>query len=152
MKEISISFSADELRELAKQLYMASYLTIGFPYDNEAMSTEIYNRVCAAGFLEAPGLGAFRHGGMTETAFTISHDLDLECDPVIEQFEASAVEDHLPYALADRDFKERYGELEVMEVATNPSLLKELKDIQKKYKLEFERYGVIHLRLEEEEG
>ena len=150
MKEITISFSADELRELAKQLYLASFLTTGFPYDNQEMTNEIFNRVCAVGFLEVPELGAFRHGGFTETSFTISHDLDQECDPVIEQYEVSAVEEHLPYALADRDFKEKYGELEDMEVLNNPELLKELETIQEKYKQEFERYGVIHLRLEEE--
>ena len=38
MKEITISFTADELRELAKQLYLGSFLTIGFPYDNEKMT------------------------------------------------------------------------------------------------------------------
>ncbi len=148
MKDITISFTADELRELAKQLYLASFLMIGFPYDNEEMVREIFNRVCATGFVEAPELGAFRYGGMSETVFSISHELDDECDPVVEQYNVSAVEDHLPYALADRDFKEKYGDLEDMEVLTNPVLLKELEDIQNKYKLEFELYGVEHLRLE----
>jgi hypothetical protein len=113
------------------------------------MVSEIFNRVCATGFLEAPELEAFRHGGLMETAFHISHELDDECDPIIEQYDISAVEEHLPYALADRDFNEKYGDLEDMEVLTNPLLLKELEDIQEKYKQEFERYGVIHLRLEE---
>ena len=150
MKEITISFTADELKELARQLYLASYLTIGFPYDNEEMSREIYNRVCAVGFLEAPELEAFRHGVFTETAFEISLELSAECDPVVEQYEMSAVANYLPYALADRDFEEKYGVLEPMEVVTNPPLLKELKAIQEKYKQDFERYGVKHLRLEEE--
>lgn len=149
MKDITISFTPDELRELAKQLYLASFLIIGFPYDNEEMVREIFNRVCATGFAEAPELGAFRYGGMTETVFHISHELDDECEPVIEQYDISAVEEHLPYALADRDFNEKFGDLEDMEVLTNPILLKELEDIQEKYKQEFERYGVTHLRLEE---
>ena len=149
MKEITISFTPDELVELAKQLYMASYLTIGFPYDNQEMVDEIYGRVCAIGFLEVPERGAFKHGGFTETPFTISLDLDNECDPIIEQYEASAVEERLPYALADRDFVEKHGKLEPMEVLYNPELLKELQDIQEKYKQEIGRYGVIHLRLEE---
>jgi hypothetical protein len=33
----------------------------------------------------------------------------------------------------------------------NPTLLTALKAIQKKYLEEFERYGVLHLRLEEKE-
>ena len=150
MKDITISFTPDELRELAKQLYLASFLIIGFPYDNEEMAREIFNRVCATGYGEAPELEAFRFGGMMETLFTISHELDDECSPVIEQYDVSAVEEHLPYALAARDFKEKYGVLEDMEVLTNPVLLNELEDIQNKYKLEFELYGVEHLRLEEE--
>jgi hypothetical protein len=149
MKEITICFTDDELVELAKQLYMASYLTIGFPYDNLAMAEEIFNKVCATGFLEVPERGAFRHGGFSETPFTISLDLDNECDPIIEQYEASAVEEQLPYALADRDFVEKYGKLEPMEVLHNSELLNELQGIQEKYKQEIERYGVIHLRLEE---
>lgn len=150
MKEITISFSPDELIELAKQLYMASFLTIGFPYDNQEMSEEIFNRVCAVGFLELPERGAFRHGGATETPFHISMELDNECEPIIEQFEASVIEDHLPYELADRDFNEKYGKLEPLEILNNPKLLGELKAIQEKYKQEFERYGVANLRLAQE--
>lgn len=149
MKEITISFTPDELVELAKQLYMASYLTNDFPYDNQKMADEIFGRVCATGFLEVPERGAFRHGGFCETPFTISLDLDNECDPVIEQYEDSAFQDHLPYALADRDFVEKYGKLEPMVVLHNAELLKELQAIQEIYKQEIERYGVIHLRLEE---
>ena len=150
MKEITISFTANELRELAKQLYLGSFLTIGFPYDNEKMARDIFNRICATGYLEAPELGAFRHGGMTETAFQISREIDEECDPVVEQYGASVVEDHLPYRLADRDFEEKYGKLEPEQILMNPKLLAELKEIQEKYKQEFERYGVLHLRLQEE--
>jgi hypothetical protein len=150
MKEIAITFSPEELIELAKQLYMASYMTISFPYDNQKMADEIYNRVCATGYLEVPELGAFREGGFTETAFTISSEVDDLCEPIVEQFQAHAVADDLPYSLADRDFQEKYGQLEPLVVVKNPELLSDLKAIQEKYKKEFERYGVIHLRLEEE--
>jgi hypothetical protein len=149
MEEITISFTAEELRELAKQLYLASFMTIGFPYDNEEMALDIFNRVCATGYLEAPELGAFRHGGPTETPFQISHDLDDECDPIVEQYDATAVENILPYLLADRDFDEKYSTLEPEEVLRNEELMLELQEMQEKYKLEFERYGVLHLRLEE---
>lgn len=125
-------------------------MSIGFPYDNEELANEIYNRVCAIGFLEAPEMGAFvRCGPFGDTEFGISMDLDDECEPIVEQFKASAIEDQLPYELADRDFEEKYGKMEPLEVVNNSKLLKELEAIQKKYKQEFERYGVIHLRLEE---
>jgi hypothetical protein len=150
MKEFTITFSADELKELAKQLYLASYFTDRFPYDNQKMADEIFTRVCAIGFLEAPELEAFKEGGFTETEFTVSLDMDDECDPIIEQFEAYAVENYLPNELADRDFEEKYGKLDPFVVVRNPELLKAVKEMQEKYKKEFERYGVRHLRLEDE--
>ena len=149
MKEITISFSTDELIELAKQLYMASYLTIDFPYDNQEMMDGIFNKVCATGFLEEPESEAFRHGGLMETAFHISFDLADDADAVVKEFQASAVEEHLPYALADRDFLEKYGKMEALDVLNNTKLRTELMSIQDKYKLEIERYDVLHLRLEE---
>ena len=148
MKEITISFSTDELIELAKQLYIASYITTAFPYDHQQMADEVFNKVCAAGFLEAPESEAFRHGGMTETAFHISLDLSSDCDPIVEEFEVSAFQNQLPYELADRDFKEKYGKMKPLEVVNNTKLRTEIESIQKKYKQEIERYGVLHLRLE----
>jgi len=150
MKEITISFTIDELRELAKQLYFGSFITIGFPYDNKKMATEIYTRVCAIGYHEAPESGYFRLGGAFGPLFDISHEIDEECSPVVEQYDESCIEDHLPYRLGDRDFEEKYGKMEPEEILRNPKLLAELEEMQEKYKQEFERYGVLHLRLEEE--
>jgi len=150
MKEITITFTADELVELAKQLYLASFVTIGFPYDNQELAFAIFNKVCATGFLQVPELEAFDHcGPLSDTEFSISNQIDAECEPIIEQFEAYAIAEYLPYELADRDFDEKYGKLEAEEVFNNHELLRKLETIQNKYKQEFERYGVIHLRLEE---
>ena len=147
MKEITISFTPEELVELAKQLYLGSYMTMKLPYDNMELADEIFNKVCAIGFLELPETGAFRHGGPTETLFSISLEMGIACIPFVDQFEASAVEEHVPYELADRDFEEKYGKLEVMEVLHNPALMKDLKAIQKKYIDEIQTYGVKNLRL-----
>jgi len=150
MKEITISFSPDELVELAKQLYLVTAVTIGFPYDNLKMADEIFNKVCAVGFLEIPEREAFRHGGFMETPFHLALDLAAECDPIVEQYQHSAIEEHLPYDLADRVFEEKHGELDAMEVFNNPVLRGDLETIQEKYKEEFERYGVRNLRLVKE--
>jgi hypothetical protein len=153
MKEITITFTADELVELAKQLYMAGTVTIGFPYDNREMAFDIFNTVCELGYHELPELDAFMHcSPLNDTEFGISHQLDDECEVITDQYEAHAVEQHLPYALADRDFEEKYGKMEPLAVFNNPRLMKELEAIQEKYKQEFERYGVTHLRLEEGRG
>jgi hypothetical protein len=134
MKEITISFTAEELRELAKQLCLASYMTIGFPYDNKEMALDIFNRVCTTGFLEAPELGAFGYGGFAGTASQISHELDQECDPVVEQFEANAVEEILPNRLAQRDFVEKHGQLGAEEILMNSELRRNLRRYSKNTK------------------
>ena len=150
MKEITITFTSEELTELARQLYMASYVITGFPYHKEKLARKIMNKVCAAGFAEAPETGAFRHGGFTETKFTISLEAGTEGDAVIEQFKDDAVAHQLPFQLADRDFEEKYGKMDPMDIVQNAPLLAELKTIQEKYKLDFERYGVLYLRMEEQ--
>lgn len=151
MKEITLLFTPDELRELAKQLYLARYFLITCDYDNRSMVDDITNRVCATGFAEAPETGGFRHGGLGEPTFFISSEVDEECTPLIELYEDYAVQEYLPYQLADRDFSEQYGKLEPEEILRNPPLLNTLKAIQNKYIQEFETYGVTHLRLVEKE-
>jgi hypothetical protein len=151
MKEITLLFTQDELRELAKQLYLARSFFISCDYDNQYMVDDIMNRVCATGFAEAPETGGFSHGGYGETTFFISDEVADECEPLIELYEDYAVEEYLPYRLADRDFLEQYGTLDPEEILHNPALLSALKAIQNKYLQEFETYGVIHLRLPEKE-
>ena len=60
MKEITLSFTPDELRELAKQLYLGSYFLTTCDYDNQAMADDIMTRVCATGFAEAPETGGLQ--------------------------------------------------------------------------------------------
>ncbi|MDP4283722.1 MAG: hypothetical protein Q8891_04825 [Bacteroidota bacterium] len=149
MKEITIQFSAEELRELAKQLYLARYFLISCHYDNEKMVDDIMNRICATGMAEAPETNGFRHGGLTEPMFFISMEVDDECQPLVEIYNSQVIKDYLPYRLADRDFQEQYGYLDSYEILNNPKLLAAIKAFQKKYIDEFERYDVTHFRLEE---
>lgn len=149
MKEITIQFSADELVELAKQLSLARYFSVNGNYDNVEMVDNLMTRICATGMAEAPETKAFRHGGPGEPAFFISLDLDFECEPLIELYKDSVVQEYLPYSLADRDFMEQYNTLDPETIVNNPDMLAALKTIQKKYIDEFEKYGVTHLRLEE---
>ena len=148
MKEITISFTEGELVELAKQLYLSSYILIGFPYDNMEMVENISNKVCAVGFHEMPELEAFRHGGLGENLFELSLELSQQCDPIFDQFEANVMGNQLPDDLAARDFQEKYGEMKPLQLNQNLELLEELRAIQEIYRLEFERYGIRHLRLE----
>jgi|SRR6185437_7872395 hypothetical protein len=151
MKEIAIHFSPDELRELAKQLYMASFFMLACQYDNEPMVNEIMNKVCATGMAEAPETGDFRHGGPDEPLFYIGYDAAQECDPIIDIYNGYVIKERIPHELADRDFAEQYHTFDPEIVLTNPEMLSALHALQKKYIEEFERYGVTHLRLVEPE-
>jgi len=149
MKEITLSFSPDELRELAKQLHLARYFLITCDYDNESMVDDIMTRVCATGFAEAFETDGFRHGGLTETIFTVSTEVDEECEPIVGLYEDDVLHERLPYALADRDFVEQYGKLEPEAILKDPALLTALQNLQTKYVKEFETYGITHLRIEQ---
>ena len=151
MKQVAIQFSSDELRELAKQLSMARCFLITGDYDNEEMVDNIMSRICATGMAEFPESDSFRHGGPSEPVFMTSFELDAEAEPLIEIYNDYVLKEYLPYSLADRDFMEQYNTLDPNIVLPDPGLHAALKAIQKKYIDEFERYGVIHLRLEEPE-
>lgn len=148
MEQITLDFSPEELIELARQMYLASYFMITYDdYENEELAKEIYTKICATGFKQLPESGAFEHGGFTETLFRISIKESEKCEPLIESFEDDAVMEYLPYALADRDFVEKYGKLEVMEILNNNELRKELEGIQNYYKMEIMLNGAENLRL-----
>jgi len=150
MKDITITFTADQFVELTKQLYLGSYLA--FPYDNEKMASEIYNKVCETGYHELSELEAFRRlGPLDETEFGISESED-EAGQSLNNTKRPQCSNSCPTAWQTGDFQEKYGKMEIEDVINNNELLQELVTIQEKYKLEFERYGVTHLRLEEREG
>ena len=149
MKEIIIHFSVDELVELAKQLSLARHFLINCEYDNKKMVDEIMERICATGMVEDPETNTFRHGGPGEPAFMPGLEIDEDCEPIVELYNDYVLQEYLPYSLADRDFMEQYNTLDPETVFEDPELLEALEAIQKKYLDEFERYGIIHLRLEE---
>jgi len=149
LKNIDISFTPDELRELAKQLYLGSFFTSIIDYENKAMAKDIMLNICSAGFKEAFETGGFGYGGPTEPFFFVSQELATECDPIVEIYDDDCVEEQVPYALADRDFAEQHGEIDPDIIFNTPELLEAIEIIQEKYKREFERYGVLHLRLVE---
>jgi hypothetical protein len=151
MQQVTIQFSADELRELAKQLSLARCFLINCEYDNAEMADTILSRVCAIGMAETPESDAYRHGGFKEPIFMPSLELDAEAEPLIELYNDYVLEEYLPYSLSDRDFREQYNTLDPEIILSDPDLLAALKAIQKKYIDEFERYGVMHLRLDEPE-
>jgi hypothetical protein len=80
-----------------------------------------------------------------------SFELDDECTPLVEIYGDDYVQKYLPFALAERDFQEQYGHLEAEKIRANPPLKRTIEAMHKKYKDNFETYGVTRLRLEEPE-
>lgn len=151
MKELTLTFTEDEYLVLAKMLNIAHWIiTIEEGYDDFNTVNKIYNEVCRKGFYELPETKSFQEmGELNLTPFDISEEMEDETTALIDLAEIAALQEHLPYSLADRDFEEKYGTLEKEVVLMNPELLEALKAIQKKYIDEFATYGVTHLRLEE---
>ena len=151
MEKITLSFTPEELRELAKQLYIAGFVT-GVEYDKMEFADSIYNYVCKEGFNNAPETEAFRKNMEDDyTEYGISFDMDDEVVPLIELYKDEAVMEHVPYMLAHRDFTEQYGEMKPEEIWNDPELKEIYFTIQKKYVKEFETYGITHLRLQDDD-
>jgi len=146
--EITITFSAEELIEVAKAIYLATNILIQNDYENKEMLHEIDGRIGKAGFHLASETGAFGHGGVTENEFRLKNELIEECDVLIENYDAEIFTNSVAYDLADRDFREKYGKMDALIVVNNPKLLNEIQAMQKLYIKEIETYGVTHLRLD----
>ena len=150
MKELTLTFTEDEYLLLAKMLNIAQTIVPGHEYDDFDKVNKIYNDVCKKGFYELPETESFtKMGELNLTPFDISEDMSDETEALVELANISTLQENLPYSLADRDFEEMYGRLEIEVIASDPKLLGALKGLQKKYIEEFGKYGVIHLRLEE---
>jgi hypothetical protein len=151
MKELTLTFTEDEYLVLAKMLNIAQWIVaIERGYDDFNTVNKIYNDVCKKGFYELRETKSFREmGELNYTPYDISEELEDETTVLTDLAEIAALQKHLPYSLAQRDFEEKYGTIEDEVILMNPELLEALKAIQKKYIDEFAKYGVTHLRLEE---
>ena len=150
MKELTLTFTEDEYLLLARMLNIAQCVVPGPEYDDFDKVNKIYNDVCKKGFYELPETESFREmGELNFTPFDISDDMSDETEALIELFNITTLQEHLPYSLADRDFEEMYGHLEPEVIVNDPKLLPALQRLQKKYIEDFGTYGVAHLRLEE---
>ena len=151
MEKITLSFTPDELCELAKQLYLGGYFLITHDYENKDMVDDINNRVCAAGFKYARETNYFIEESMSSQSFGVSLEIEQDCGPLLELYDGDFITVILPQILAKRDFVEQYSIIDDMEILENPALSNILGSLEEKYEKEFETYGVAHLRLPDEE-
>jgi len=62
--------------------------------------------------------------------------LAREADTLTDVYNDEMVTSNVPYALADRDFREKYGEIDIPKIMANKELLNEIVGIQIIYKEE----------------
>lgn len=147
MDEITITFSAEELIEVGKAIYLATSILIQNGHENKVLE-EIDNRLCEAGFHLAPETEAFCHGSFLENEFKLKFEVIEECEVLLENYKADVLSHSVAHDLADRDFEEKYGKMDPFLILNNPKLLNELKEMQKVYIKEIDTYGITHLRLQ----
>lgn len=151
MNELILTFNEEEYLVLAKMVDIAQWIIcVNGVYQDFDIVNKIANDIYKKGFYELPETKSFREmGEMNDIPYGISVEMAEETSALTDLAEIQAMEEHLPYSLAARDFREMYGELKDEVILMDAKLLGELKAIQKKYIDEFAKYGVTHLRLEE---
>ena len=147
MKRITLTFTSDQLRELAKQLYLGSFITLARDYKKENFAMVIMNKVCRAGFLEAPETGAFaRPVNNDEPPFYISRELDDECSPLVEAYKKIYFDHYLFLEFLNREVLERFGKPFNINLLLDPSIGEEVLAFVTKLEKEYETNGFTNFR------
>jgi hypothetical protein len=148
MKEVTLSFTEEELLELARQLYMAGFFMIyydDYPFEKLARALEL--KICSAGFGEFNEKGDYEYGGSGESIFRLSIDQGTDLEDVVEALENNAIQEYIPDRLAFRDIKEKHGNMTEDELVYNTELYKEYEEICNMYKMELLLNGIENFRL-----
>jgi hypothetical protein len=153
MKQVTISFTVKEYKELAKLVYLGSHFLWGADdYKNTEVAEKILLEICTVGYEEVPECGAFQTGGIgtsvyKEPEFVISNELAYECDDLEEAYMKRAFLEFLSCQMSERDFYEKFGEMEIDEVTSNPKLMRFLTDKQTEYRQELMFNGIENLHV-----
>jgi hypothetical protein len=136
MEEITLSFTPEELKELAKQLHLGAHIYMcPDGYKNEVMAEELMLRICKAGYYMAPETDGFACGlSELDIPYQISDEVFYECEDLIKEYDKRAMLEYLPDALACRDYKEKYGEIDENEIVKDRKLFGTMMDMQTDYK------------------
>ena len=152
MKEITLSFTPEEYRELAKLVTLGSWFIMGADDYPVELMEEVKLKICTHGYVQLPGSDAFTRGGeegevFRDAEFAISDKLFDECEVFEEAYKKREFLEFLSCQMADRDFFEQYGKLEVEEVIKNPEFMGFLLEKQTEYRQQFMFNGVDNLRV-----
>lgn len=126
MNRITLTFTANQLRELAKELYLASIITSVVNYKKENFAMTIMNKVCRAGFLEAPETGIFAQpANSDEPPFYINKELEDECTPLVDAYKEFYTAYDVFAEFVNRECIERFGKPGTVHLFADPLVGKE---------------------------
>lgn len=153
MKQVTVSFTPEEYVELAKLLQAGLYfIWDADDYPNEELAEELMTKICTNGYVQLPESGAFEVGAgidLREPEFEVSEELNSECRELDEAYTKRRMLEFLSCELADRDFFERYGEMETEEIVENRDFVEFILGRQNIYRQEFLFNSVHNLVLKE---
>jgi len=116
-----------------------------YKYENFAMA--IMNKVCRAGFLQAPETGAFAQPvARDEPPFYISKELDDECTPLVEAYEKFYTDFYLFSEFVKREVLERFGKPFNIDLLRDHLIGKEVLAFVTKLEEEYKTNGFTNFR------
>jgi len=154
MKEITLSFTPEEYRELAKLVTLGSWFIMGADDYPAELMEEVTLKIYTNGYVQLPGSDAFAMGGggigdFREAEFVVSDKLYEECEVLEDAYKKREFLEFLSCQMADRDFYEQYGKMEAEEAVKNPEFIKFMLEKQIEYRQQFMFNGVDNLRVVE---
>lgn len=149
MKQVTISFSVKEYKELTKLVWLACpFLWGADDYKNLKTVDSVFHKICKQGLEQIPESGAFTADeGFEKPRWTVSQKIFDECEKLEEAHEKRVVLNHLVCEMAHRDFVSEYGKMEPEEIVANPDYVNFVLNRQNEYKQEFLFNKVDNLHL-----
>jgi len=148
MNRIVLSFTKEEIRELAKQLYLGSYITVATPdYENEDLSMQIMNKVCKAGYYETPEAGIFgRPITDSEPPYYINNELEEECKPLLEKFKIMIAGREILEEIENHQLIKRFGKPFSAHLLLDPIVGEEVSTFLMRLEEDFRNNGFANYR------
>jgi hypothetical protein len=146
MKEVTLTFTAEELLELAKQLTIARCI-VNEDYKTQDLAESLRLKICATGFKEFNENADYDTGGCWDLPFVVSAKNDDDCYDALESHNQFMITDYIARTLADRDFCGKHKIVEAEEMFIDPALLEELNGRVNEYKWELLLNGIENFKL-----
>jgi hypothetical protein len=147
MTEVTVSFTAEELLELSRQLHLVSYIMEHYDdYPNSKLANGIEQKLCALGHTHFNENNDYEFESRFGD-FLVSTPHFEELETIAEASENRVIMEYLEDMLAYRDMQERHANVKDDDIANNIVLYKEYQEYRNIYKMELLLNGIKNLRL-----